>query len=243
MSFFQIPCCAGDQYIKNITYLEYARLQLYEYEAGCKTLTQEYDSLPVNDAKIAHKIAIRPLNATVCWFANCMLGSVAIWEHSSETGCVVNASAEPSSALWSGAVFEDTCVTAKLTYNSVSHAISFKLTCDKLVEEDVADGFLPVVAMRMAPTVAQVEFVIILGGASAAQLNEATLDNFKSLVLVCCQGSLLIFCYSDAYCIMQQILFWGRGSHSLPIRSPIFLFAGRKQCRNGLRLAWKIPVH
>ena len=89
--------------------------------------------------------------------------------------------------LASGSFEVDTCTTATLRLDNVSHATSFKLACENHVERslgDNLDGFLPVVTAKAEPVVMKLEFKLTLGGVTAADLVGSVVTALKQAVRI-----------------------------------------------------------
>ena len=171
--------CAGDEIIKDVSFLQYGKVEVFEYDGNCTTVTQAYDSMALNYGKIFQTLGMRPLNTSVCFTANCQLGTYSVSKYNG--GCVGGLD---DVTLASGSFEVDTCTTATLRLHNVSHETSFKLACENHVEGDNLDGFLPVVTAKAEPVVMKLEFKLTLGGVTAADLVGSVVTALKQAVRI-----------------------------------------------------------
>ena len=168
--------CAGDELIDEVPFLQYSNVALYEYDTSCATITQTY-SMALNYGKIFQPLAIRPLNTSVCFTANCLLGTFAFSAYAG--GCYAGSE---HTTLSSGSFEVDTCIVAPLILGDVSHTASFKINCAQHVEEEQFDGYLPVITARALPVLRKLAFELVLGGVTAADLTESVVLTLKQSV-------------------------------------------------------------
>ena len=171
--------CAGDEIIKNVSFLQYGKVEVFEYDGNCTTVTQAYDSMALNYGKIFQILGMRPLNTSVCFTANCQLDTYSISKYNG--GCVGGLD---DVILASGSFKVGACTTATLRLDNVSHATSFKLVCENHVEGDNLDGFLPVVTAKAEPVVMKLEFKLTLGGVTAADFVGSVVTALKQAVRI-----------------------------------------------------------
>ena len=168
---------AGDEIVKNVSFLQYGSIDIYEYDTSCATASQSYSSIALNYGKIFQPVAMRPLNRSVCFTANCLLGTFGFSAYAG--GCF---GGSEQSTLSSGSFEVDTCIVAQLTLDSVSHTASFKIKCEQHVEEEVFAGYLPVIVNKFQNSVRKLAFELILGNISAADLTVAVITTLKQSV-------------------------------------------------------------
>ena len=166
---------SGDEIIKNVSFLQYGSFEMFEYDTACATATQRYNSIALNYGKIFQPVAVRPLNTSVCFAANCQLRTFVFSDY--VEGCFAD-----SEQSTSGTFEDSTCIVAPLALGNISHTVSFKINCKQHVEEEEFAGYLPVITAKAAATIRKVAFEIVLGGVTAADLTISVIATLKESV-------------------------------------------------------------